>query len=106
MHHRDAVVTACGRIHRKRVNLPHVFAGQRVGIKEVDEGTWIVSLMPYDLGFIEPGAENPATPGQPVQDPGVTYVSGTVRHSCVRTVPGMGWRRERDSNPRYGFKPI
>ena len=39
MHDRDVVVTACGRIlHRKRVNLSHVFAGQRVGIKEVDEG--------------------------------------------------------------------
>jgi hypothetical protein len=38
---------------RKRVNLSHVFAGQRVGIKEVDEGIWIVSFMHYDLGFID-----------------------------------------------------
>lgn len=38
LHDRDVVVTACGRIcmHRKRVNLSHVFAGQRVGIKEVE----------------------------------------------------------------------
>jgi hypothetical protein len=28
-------------------------AGQRVGIKEVDEGIWIVSLMLYDLGYID-----------------------------------------------------
>jgi hypothetical protein len=26
---------------------------QRVGIKEVDEGIWIVSFMHYDLGFID-----------------------------------------------------
>jgi len=30
-----------------------VFAGQRVGIKEVDEGIWIVSFMHYDLGFFD-----------------------------------------------------
>jgi len=55
LHDRDVVVTACGRIcmHRKRINLSHVFAGQRVGIKEVDEGIWIVSFMQYDLGYID-----------------------------------------------------
>jgi len=55
LHDREVLVTACGRIcmHRKRVNLSHVFAGQRVGIKEVDEGTWIVSFMHHDLGYID-----------------------------------------------------
>ena len=55
LHDRDVMVTACGRIclHRKRVNLSHVFAGQRVGIKEVDDGIWIVSFMHYDLGYID-----------------------------------------------------
>ena len=49
-HDRDVLVTACGRIcmHRKRINLSTVLAGQRVGIKEVDEGIWIVSFMHYD----------------------------------------------------------
>ena len=28
-------------MHRKRINVSHVLAGQRVGIKEVDEGIWI-----------------------------------------------------------------
>ena len=48
-------VTACERIcmHRKRVNLSTVLAGQRVGIKEVDESIWIVSCMQYDLGYID-----------------------------------------------------
>jgi len=55
LHDREVVVTACGRIcmHRKRINLSQVFAGQRVGIKEVDEGIWIVSFMQYDLGYID-----------------------------------------------------
>ena len=55
LHDRDVLVTACGRIcmHRKRINLSHVFAGQRVGVKEVDEGIWIVSFMHYDLGYID-----------------------------------------------------
>jgi transposase InsO family protein len=55
LHDRDALVTACGRIcmHRKKINISYVLAGQRVGIKEVDEGIWIVSFMHYDLGYID-----------------------------------------------------
>ena len=30
-----------------------VLAGQRPGIKEVDDGIWIVSFMHYDLGYID-----------------------------------------------------
>jgi transposase InsO family protein len=55
LHDREVLVTACGRIcmHRKRINISTVLAGQRLGIKEVDEGIWIVSFMRYDLGFID-----------------------------------------------------
>lgn len=55
LHDREVLVTACGRIciYRKRINLSTVLAGQRLGIKEVDEGIWIVSFMRYDLGFID-----------------------------------------------------
>jgi hypothetical protein len=54
-HDRDILVTACGRIcmHRKKVNISTVLAGQRLGIKEVDDGIWLVSFMPYDLGYID-----------------------------------------------------
>jgi len=54
-HDRDVHVTACGRIciYRKKINLSTVLAGQRVGIKEVDDGIWIVSFMSYDLGYID-----------------------------------------------------
>ena len=55
LHDRDVLVTACGRIcmHRKKINISTVLAGQRLGIKEVDDGIWIVSFMHYDLGFID-----------------------------------------------------
>jgi len=54
-HDRDILVTACGRIcmHRKKINISTVLAGQRLGIKEVDDGIWLVSFMSYDLGFID-----------------------------------------------------
>ena len=54
-HDRDILVTACGRIcmHRKKINVSTVMAGQRLGIKEIDEGIWIVSFMSYDLGYID-----------------------------------------------------
>ena len=55
LHDREVLVTACGRIcmHRKKINISNVLAGQRLGIKEVDEGIWLVSFMSYDLGFID-----------------------------------------------------
>jgi hypothetical protein len=55
LHEREVLVTACGRIcmHHKRINISTVLAGQRVGIKEVDEGIWIVSFMHYDLGYVD-----------------------------------------------------
>jgi transposase InsO family protein len=54
-HDRDILVTACGRIclHRKKINLSTVLSGQTLGIKEVDEGIWLVSFMHYDLGYID-----------------------------------------------------
>jgi len=30
-----------------------VFAGQAVGIKQVEEGIWLVSFMNYDLGYVD-----------------------------------------------------
>ena len=54
-HDRDALVTACGRIcmYRKKINVSTVLAGQKLGIKEVDEGIWLISFMSYDLGYID-----------------------------------------------------
>lgn len=54
-HDRDILVTTCGRIclHRKKINISSALAGQRLGIKEVDEGIWLVSFLTYDLGYID-----------------------------------------------------
>ena len=54
-HDKDYLVTACGRIcmHRKKINLSTVLAGQRVGLKEVEDGIWLVTFMNYDLGYID-----------------------------------------------------
>jgi transposase InsO family protein len=54
-HDRDILVTACGRIclHRKKINISTVLAGQKLGIKEVDDAIWLVSFMHYDLGYID-----------------------------------------------------
>jgi hypothetical protein len=50
---RTALVTCCGRIciYKKKINLSAALAGQAVGIKEVDDGIWLVSFMDYDLGY-------------------------------------------------------
>ena len=55
LHDRDILVTACGRIclHRKKINISTVLAGQSLGIKEVDDGIWLVSFMHYDLGYFD-----------------------------------------------------
>jgi transposase InsO family protein len=55
LHDRDILVTACGRICmlRKKINISTVLAGQRLGIKEVDDGIWLVTFMHYDLGYID-----------------------------------------------------
>lgn len=54
-HDRDVLVTACGRIcmYRKKIHVSTVLAGQKLGIKEVDEGIWLISFMSYDLGYID-----------------------------------------------------
>jgi hypothetical protein len=40
-------------MHRKKINISTVMAGQRLGSKEVDEAIWLVSFMHYDLGYID-----------------------------------------------------
>jgi len=54
-HDRTALVTYCGRIciFKKKINLSTSLAGQAVGIKEVDDGIWLVTFMDYDLGYTD-----------------------------------------------------
>ena len=69
-HDWTATVTHCGRICYKtgKVNLSQVFAGQDVGVRQVEEHVWLVTFMHYDLGYfddetcrLEP-IENPFAP--------------------------------------------
>ncbi len=54
-HDRTVMVTSCGRLclYRKKINLSLSLAGEAVGVKEVDNGIWLVSFMDYDLGYID-----------------------------------------------------
>jgi len=54
-HDQTVMVTNCGRLclYRKKINLTTSLAGQYVGVKEVDDGIWLVSFMQYDLGYID-----------------------------------------------------
>jgi transposase InsO family protein len=70
-HDRIMTVTHCGRICMDglKINFCKSFAGQLVGIREVEEGVWLVSFMNYDIGYfdveikkVEP-IENPFGPG-------------------------------------------
>jgi putative transposase len=55
MHDKSIIVTTCGRIcfNTRKINLSQVFAGQRVGIKQVEDRLWLVSFMDYDLGYFD-----------------------------------------------------
>ena len=54
-HDRTVVVTNCGRLcfYNKKINLSVSLAGQAVGVKEIDNGIWLVSFMQYDLGYFD-----------------------------------------------------
>ena len=58
-HDRTITITHCGRIciRGHKVNLSQVFSGQDVGIKEVEDGVWLVTFMDYDLGYFDEETE-------------------------------------------------
>lgn len=63
-HDRTITVTACGRIcfNGCKINLSGVFAGQNVGIKQIAEKVWLVSLLScprVDVSLISMGALMP-----------------------------------------------
>jgi putative transposase len=71
-HDRTVRVTGCGRIclGRRKINLSNAFAGQLVGMREVDDRIWLVSFLDFDLGFFDhrEGRVEPApNPFAPVQ---------------------------------------
>lgn len=54
-HDRTVRVASCGRIciGRRKINLSQVFAGQLVGIREVEDRIWLVSFLDLDLGYFD-----------------------------------------------------
>jgi putative transposase len=54
-HDWTAVITTCGRIcyQSRKINVSQVFAGQKVGVKQVHEHVWLVTFMDYDLGYFD-----------------------------------------------------
>lgn len=55
LHDRTVDITHCGRIciGKKKIHLSHVFAGQSVGLRQIEEPVWLVSFMNYDMGFFD-----------------------------------------------------
>jgi putative transposase len=55
LHDKTVTVTTCGRIcyKQRKINLSTVFAGQNVGIRQIDDHIWLVSFMHYDLGYFD-----------------------------------------------------
>lgn len=54
-HDQTITVSQCGRICTKgmKVSLSTAFAGVEVGIKEMEDGIWVVSFLDYDLGYFD-----------------------------------------------------
>lgn len=55
LHERIVTVTRCGRIclDGRKINFSTVFAGQNVGIRQVDDNIWQVTFMNYDVGYFD-----------------------------------------------------
>ena len=55
LHDRVVSVSYCGRLclDGRKINFSRAFAGQRVGIREVEDKIWLVSFMNYDLGYFD-----------------------------------------------------
>jgi len=55
LHERVATVTRCGRIciDGRKINFSTVFAGQNVGIRQIDDNIWQVTFMNYDVGYFD-----------------------------------------------------
>ena len=70
LHDRVVRVTYCGRIciGKRKISLSRVFAGQDVGIREVDDKIWQVSFMEYDLGFFDERTEKVEVGGNPFSE--------------------------------------
>ena len=67
-HDRTVVVTSCGRLclYNKKINLSVSLACQAVGVKEVDDGIWLV-IFKLRSRLYRPGGENFAARAEPLR---------------------------------------
>jgi hypothetical protein len=82
------------------MNRSTVFAGQALGIKEVEEGIWLVSFMEYDLGYIDLEGKTLQPLDNPFWPKGVNYIFGTFCKGSLRTVHYENWSGRKDLNLR------
>jgi transposase InsO family protein len=55
LHDREIVVGTSGhiRFNKSQVAISQVLAGQKLGLREVEDAIWLVTFMQYDLGYID-----------------------------------------------------
>jgi len=75
-HDKTIIVSNCGRICDRglKVSLSKAFAGVEVGIKEMEDGIWVVSFLDYDLGYFDDKGKRV----EPIEDPFGLYIKGDV----------------------------
>jgi len=66
-----------------------VARGQRLGIKEVDDGIWLASFMHYDLGYFDLEQKTLQLPDNPF---GTRFVTHVLGYNSVTQCPG--WTTE------------
>ena len=75
-HDKTITVSHCGRICDRglKVSLSKAFAGVEVGIKEMEDGIWVVSFLDYDLGYFDDKGKRV----EPIEDPFGLYIKDGV----------------------------
>ena len=56
-----------------------------MGVKERDNGIWLVSFMDYEFGYIDLEETTLQPLEKPLRAKSVTYVLGTICYPCVRS---------------------
>ncbi len=98
-HDKTLRVTQCGRIcmENRKISLSKIFAGQTVGIREVEDRIWLVSFMNYDLGFFDENVGRVEPTTNPFVTKHVNHVSGTNCKPCLWNGPTRMWCPGDDS---------
>ena len=93
-------ITTCGRIcyRTRKINVSQVFAGQKVGVKQVGDHIWLVTFMHYDLGYFNDENLQTRTDQESVRSESVTCfqpVAATISASLAAGVWYPSVRRGR-----------